>query len=177
MYFVLVDGIIIPEISTTTATSFLSNLTIFDFLLIGFILQLIIIPGGIIIWMKYNQRWVVDNFPKINAWIVKSYSESKQVTFHNTDIVDNKAIIPVFDNIFMNYKCYGEFGRHLRKVEILELPFNFILQDGAMIFGERYLRGLIRKNKRIKERNDVLFRAVFYFDQVPTSGRMDVMFI
>ena len=48
------------------------------------------------------------------------YSDNR---FKLDNIYNNKAIIPIFSNVFLEYNALEDFGKYLDKIEILELPF------------------------------------------------------
>ena len=66
--------------------------------------------------------------------------------------------IPLFKNIFMDFNAYGQFSKHLKRVEITEHPFKMCSYTG---YGSRLK----------KTNNNTLWRARFYFDAVPQKGK------
>lgn len=74
-----------------------------------------------------------------------------------SDIKDYKIEIPLFKNIVLDYKATGEMSKYLEKFEIIEHPF------------------LWKTNEKF-ERNPWLWKATFYFSQIPSNGLLRVRF-
>ena len=123
------------------------------------------IPLLITSWLALDKERMAKWFPKLGYWSAIMMTGTREKVFSKGDISDNKAIIPSFSNVFLNYKTSGDFNEYLEKVEILEIPFNFKMR--------RFWLPFLSK----KEKNDYDFRAVFYFSQAPTEGSLDVEFI
>ena len=147
-----------------------ANISFTGWISIGVVIEIILVPNILMLWIRKNPEWLSMNFPKINAWISKVHSETKRITFHSKDINRKKLIIPVFENVFLDYKCYGDFGKSLAKIEIFEYPFSYFYKTGKLFW-------FMPKGKTEKVKNDTLFRAVFHFNKIPKEGRMDVVFI
>ena len=88
-------------------------------------------------------------WPEVNKKLYdKKYS--KEITS-----LDSKTFeIPLFKNIYLDYIAEGDFERYLRKVEIKPHDFKY------------------RKNKKEIIDNFILWKAVFYFDEVPKEGSL-----
>lgn len=112
-------------------------------------------------------KWV----PKMGYWASYILSGLKEVIFNPSDVVDNKCVIPIFSNVFLEYKATEDFEKHLTKVEILELPFS------SKYPKHPFPLSLITQSKDKKVRNEWKFRAVFYFSQTPKTGELMVEFI
>lgn len=105
-------------------------------------------------------KWV----PKLGYWQAKLNFVIKEVTYTSKDIVDNKVVLPVFGNVYINWQPTGDFRKYLEKIEIMEIPFNFVKR--------RFLLPFVTK----KEYNEFVFRAVFFFNKTPKDGDMKVLF-
>ena len=138
---------------------------------VGFIagielLIILCIPSIITIYLALNKERLGKWIPLLGYWNTKLRGRIKEKIFTSEDIIENKVIIPIFSNIFLRYECTGDFDKFLDKIEILEIPFSYKKFGMFLPF--------LRKIKR--EKNDLEFRAVFYFSQKPVNGNMEVLF-
>jgi len=69
--------------------------------------------------------------------------------------------IPIFSNVFLDYKVTGEFSQFLSKVEIKEYEFKTIR------------KGIFKNNK---DDNEEHWFANFYFSKIPKTGELKVWF-
>jgi len=79
-------------------------------------------------------------------------------------VPENKQIeIPLFKNIYLDYKASKDFSKNLLKMEIVEHPFTQIVRKGK------------RKEKITKTKKQVyLWKATFYFKDIPKDGSLEV---
>lgn len=68
--------------------------------------------------------------------------------------------IPLFKNIFLEYKATREFSKYLEKVEITE--HNFKYETRGFYFIKR------------REKQDIYWKARFYFSHVPKLGKLEI---
>lgn len=120
------------------------------------------------------KKYLVHDKERLSRWFpVLGYQASKMLTgtkgmvFTTNDIINNRAIIPIFSNVFLEYNALEDFGKYLDKVEILEIPFFYIKNKSLWPWN--------KKNKKVK--NEYVFRAVFFFSQTPKTGSLEVEFI
>ena len=133
--------------------------------ILGAIFWVIGIPALITFWLALDKERMAKWFPKLGYFAGIMVEGTLVTQFTKDNISDNKAIIPSFNNVFLNYKAHKDFNKYLEKVEILEIPFHFKIR--------RFWLPFLSK----KEKNDYDFRAVFYFSQKPMEGSLDVEFI
>lgn len=135
--------------------------------LCGFFIMLYVfgLPAIFTYFYSKDRERFSSLIPVLNYKTHKLIGATKRCRFKKKDLSENKAVIPVFKNIFLHYSAKQDFGRFLKKVEILELPFDY--ETSMAVFG---------LNSKKRKRNDTLFRAVFYFSQTPEKGCLDVEF-
>ena len=104
-----------------------------------------------------NNKRFIKYFPMLNTIGAKYYVAK----FNKDNINGNIIEIPLFKNVFLEYKATESFSEHLERVEIVEHDFNRIL---------------IKKNKVKKYPQEYLWKAIFYFSEKPTSGELFVKF-
>lgn len=122
------------------------------------------VPALITLFLSRDKEKLSYWLPKMGYWASNLLNGTKETIFEPKDITNNKAIIPSFSNIYLNYKTSGKFNDYLEKVEIMEIPFSY------------KRRRLFTPWKKKKTKNDYEFRAVFYFTKKPTYGNMEVEF-
>lgn len=124
------------------------------------------IPAIINYVMSLNREWYCSVLPKMAAWSSKILGSERQKEFIPSDVQDNRVIIPLFSNVFLNYKASGKFNDYLERVEILEMPFTYA--SGMKVWW-------LPKPKQLK--TDFHWRAVFHFSKTPTTGSLSTQFI
>lgn len=95
-------------------------------------------------------------FPKIGAIVGRLAGEPIKANIISDNVIDNKFIIPHFNNCFLNYKCYGDFNKYIKSIEIKE----------------NYIEKIIEK-KKMKWRC-TNWEAIFVFKQKPITGFMQI---
>jgi hypothetical protein len=113
--------------------------------------------------VKKNQKWT----PNLAALLTRvKYS----AVFNKCP--ENKIIeIPLFSNVFLDYRATKEFAKNLLRVEIREHPFNYHIKREKRRRGKDGKRG---KRKDVKVRNFWLWRAQFIFKEIPHKGKLEV---
>lgn len=119
------------------------------------------VPWLALLFASLNKERLADMIPKMNYKLSLFTKSLKQKVVTTSDLVENKYIIPLFHNIYLDWESTGDFGRYLKKVEVLSIPNDFEWKD--------------RKTKKPRP-NEYLFRAVFYFKQRPREGQMNLVF-
>ncbi len=75
----------------------------------------------------FREEWRKNWLPKVYHGI--NFYHTKYKKINPLALIDNKFIIPCFDNVMLQYKAYGDFATHLKKIEIRNLyeddKFNF----------------------------------------------------
>ena len=162
---------IFPYVIISAIYYFLNNIPISKenitliIILPGMLLYFFAIPVIFTFFLALNKERLSNMMPKFGYWVSSLNFSKKEIIFTKKDIINNKAIIPEFSNVFLDYKCFGDFDKYIKKIEILEIPFNY--KHRSILFP------FLKK----KEKNDFSFRAVFYFSNKPTNGKMIVNFI
>ena len=136
---------------------------VFLFFAIGLIL-FFIIPLIFVTIIGMKKEWLSKVAPKIGYWNSYVSGDLYRKIFVPEDVIGNRAIIPIFGNAYLDYECYGEFGKYLEKIEIMELQCD----------KERVPMFPFRRYKVVKE--EYSFSAVFTFSQKPIEGKMIVVF-
>lgn len=120
-------------------------------------------PAIITLYISRNKERLSHYAPLLAVWSAKLIGGSLKKTFTPTDIVDNKAIIPLFKNVFLNYNATGEMSEYLESVEIFEYQFNI-------------KRPRLYAPWMKTEKNEYYWRAVFHFKQTPKNGSLETDF-
>lgn len=151
---------------TTFIEAHYSTMNIYSFLpLLLVLFYLIGIPFIATIILAMDKERLSKYVPVLGYLANKLAGGIKKVNFKAKDVNDNKVVIPCFSNVYLEYKCTGDFNKYLSKVEILEIPFIYMRRSRLNPF------------KMKEERNDHIFRAVFYFSNNIKEGDMSVEFI
>ena len=143
------------DVTTSDSTETLVDLIIYA----GLIIITVII---FVFWM-----WIFLLFYFKTKWGQKFYPEASKVLadahFATTfdKVPENKQIvIPLFKNIYLDYKATKGFSKHLTRVEIREHEFDKIIRKGK---------------KSIRKKGQVfLWKATFYFNEIPKDGDLEV---
>lgn len=127
------------------------------------------IPAIITLWLSLDKDRMGKLMPKMAKWFSEIAGKMRIRKFNPTDMKDNKAIIPIFKNMYLDYKATEDFGRYLTRIEIMEIPVDN-LELKLMLWFK------VIKRKKVKY-NNTLFSAVFYFSKRPKSGKLEVEYI
>jgi len=125
-----------------------------------FMFYLLGVPTIYTFIIALNKEWFSKLMPNFGYLQAKIFRGIHRKIFIIEDIIDNKLIIPSFNNVYLKYKCHGDFGEKLEKIEVMALPF-------------KYSSGTKKYKEKEEEFN---FSAVFYFSSKPKRGFMDVQF-
>lgn len=105
-----------------------------------------------------KQKWYQKWYPKHQAGGLNK--KKKYYKFKPKDVLDNVIVIPQFNNVELTYKTDKDFDKYLRKIRIRE-----------------YRHNVYKKQKVGKLKvNNYKWYAVFYFDQQPKDGFLEVIF-
>jgi len=131
---------------------------LFMFCLFGGSMLLILQLDKLLVTYLVKQKWYQKSFPEWNKTLS---GRGYEATFKK--VPDNKIIeIPLFKNIYLDYKATKQFSKYLERVEIKEHPFDRVHKK--------------KGKKTTRKRNIVLWYAKFYFSEVPKSGKLEVFF-
>jgi len=156
---------IISSISTTGTTAALSELPIGAILgWLGALFYFFVTPYIITFILSRNKELLAKWMPKIGYYNSLLSNDLKEKVFVPNNIKDKKAIIPMFSNVYLDYKATEDFSKYLKKIEILEIPFY-----------SKQLKGFIFRRTK-KTYNEYTFRAVFHFSKKPRTGLLKVIF-
>lgn len=108
--------------------------------------------------IKFYSKTKIGN--KIFPGASKLFADAHFSVVFNKVPKDKKIEIPLFQNIYLDYKATKEFSKYLTKMEIREHPFNRIIRKG---------RKKIRKKRQVS-----LWKATFYFSEIPKDGNLEV---
>lgn len=136
---------------------------------IDIILSVLIIGGYFIFLPMVLSLIIITNptllqrMPEINKKISSIFSLGVSY-YKKIDKLNKKTFeIPMFANVFLDYKATEDFSEYLQKVTIKELDFKV----------EK--RGFFRRKPKIINIDDV-WHAIFYFSKVPKKGQLEVWF-
>ena len=124
-----------------------------------FVFHMFFIPL-IATFITLKNKKLLSYMPQINMFssLLLGHSFYKKIT--KLDSTTYK--LPLFSNVFLDYKTKGEFAKYLYKVEIKEHKLTF----------KRKLWFFKRKDMK----NDYLWYAEFKFKKIPKTGYLEIMF-
>jgi len=107
---------------------------------------------------KLGGKW----FPEVS----KKFADAKY--YLKIDKLNSKTFeLPLFKNIYMDYTARKEFAKYLERIVIKEHPFNKLVK--------KLRRGKNKKKPRYKKKKqDLLWKATFYFSKVPKEGYLEM---
>jgi len=101
-------------------------------------------------WRKNKYPMIEAKLSNICSYIFRYKSAYKEHTINNTDcFMGNKLIIPNFQNVSLEYKAYGEFGTHLKRIFV-----NNAFED-----------------------NPYVWNMFFEYDTLPKTGKLIIRYI
>lgn len=101
--------------------------------------------------------------PDINLWL--SRITGRGYYFKKIKKLDSNVFeIPVFDNVFLDYKLTKDFKRQIQRVEIIEHDY---WHQKMGLFGR----------KKGKEKQTDYWSAKFHFKEIPRTGYLEVKYI
>lgn len=103
---------------------------------------------------------------KVPEWSMRYYVKQNK-GFHSVrkyKLEEPIFEIPLFDNIFLDYKLTGDFKKYIHKLKIEEYQVDYrkVSQNGK---------------KKKKTRQDSYWKATFTFTQTPKKGMLEVIFL
>lgn len=129
--------------------------------MIGAFIMIVTFP--FFIWLLYlfytKTKFGQRVFPELG----KAFADARYYTKFNKVSINKQIEIPLFKNIYLDYKATKGFSKNLLKMEIIEHPFTEIVRKGG------------RKVKITKTKKQVyLWKATFYFKEIPKDGQLEV---
>ena len=107
-------------------------------------------------WLLSKTSIGIKAVPYLNkATVLKGY----YICYEN--VKTSTIEIPLFSNIYLNYNSTDDYSKYLKKVVILEHPFQEIVKQG-------------KKKKKLK--NVRYWLCQFQFSRVPKKGKLEVWF-
>ncbi len=109
-----------------------------------------------------NNKKLLSYMPVINMWQTSLSSPSyyyKKITKLNSKTFE----IPIFNNIFLDYKATKQFSKYLQEVKIIEHNF-------------KTLRINRLTGRKKFEQQDDMWNAKFVFSEIPRTGFLEVKF-
>ena len=104
--------------------------------------------------------------PKMNYQIslIWGLFRKKYIRIAPKDIQGNKFILPHYSNVFLDYNAIGQMSNKLKKVYVLEYPYNYYIK---------------RPNGKLSKKkvNHYDFMAIFEFKSKPKNGYIDIEWI
>ena len=156
-YYLITGGIALSKGAPLQENAYIIVFPLFSFYFLG-------IPAIYTFYLARDKKKLAETIPKLGKWAGKVAWRTKKTIFFPDNVTNKMVIIPSFSNVYLNYKCEGDFNKYLKRIEILEIPFNFIHR--------RFFFPFLWK----EERNQYDFRAVFHFSDTPNNGQMNVEF-
>ena len=105
---------------------------------------------------KLGQKW----FPEIS----KKTTSSRYVAIF-TKVPKSKTLeLPLFKNVYLDYKASKDFGKQLERVEIKEHDFDELIKSKNR-----------KERDKVKSKGQVfLWKATFYFKEIPKEGKLEI---
>lgn len=116
--------------------------------------------GSFVRYLETHPEYASNYIPKANYIVAKTLMSIRKIEVLPENMVDNIFVIPVFSNVYLDYKSTGEFSDYLDKVEVLEIPRNYMYRN--------------KKGLRKPRINEYDFRCVFYFKKKPKTGSLKI---
>jgi hypothetical protein len=126
----------------------------------SFIFMFIFIGVMIIFYFFYTSTNLGRRiFPEMNKKLADAryYTKIKNLNSKTFEL-------PLFKNMYLDYKAKGDYGKQLKKFEIVEHPFNSIVWKRKK-----------RKDIPMKKKGQIyLWKAVFTFKEIPKDGYLEI---
>lgn len=124
---------------------------------------IIILPFLVTFILSRNKEFFSSILPKIGMWNSKISDYTRENNFTPADIrKDKTCYVPLLKNTFMDYEATGDMSAQLKKIEILEYPFEM----------QRYY--LFKKMS--KKTNVYYWYCRFSFSELPKDGTLNVVY-
>jgi hypothetical protein len=124
------------------------------------------IPALLTWYYGRDKEKLASILPKMNyqTSLIGRLFRNKYIRITPKDIQGNKFILPHYSNVFLDYNAVGQMSTKLKKVQVLEYPYNYYIKKP---------NGKLSK----KEVNHFDFMAIFEFKSKPKKGYIDVEWI
>jgi hypothetical protein len=157
--FLAIPNLILFSIYRGEIQEEILNIMTFPFILI--VLHLFFIPLISTFILIKNDK-LLSYMPEINrklSLIPFGTHNYKKITKLNSTIFE----IPIFYNVFLDYKATKEFSKYLIKVEITEHDFKVIKKN-------------VFNKKQKTTQQDNIWKAKFIFSRIPKTGHLEMFF-
>jgi len=104
-------------------------------------------PTSLLFWNKEFKHNHYPIFNKRLLLLLGSKKKEKEVEPHS--IIDNKFIIPYFDNTVLQYELFGDFAEQIKRIQV----------------------------KNIFKKDPYRWYALFEFKKTPINGRMNLLYV
>jgi len=154
--------------------SYIDNSTLSSYQMIGIILVLPLI-ATCLVYYPFKKQWA-NVYPNFFAALAHNKKYRK---FLPKDVQKNKYCyveIPLFKNTLLDYKATKDFSKHLEFFEIREHKFKYVKWNEIKREIRKKLTKKQKKRKKMRELNDTLWYAKFYFTKKPKNGQLEVLF-
>jgi len=128
-----------------------------------------------LVYYPFKKQWA-NVYPNFFAAFAHNKKYRK---FLPKDVQKNKYYyveIPLFKNILLDYKATKDFSKHLEFFEIREHKFKYKKWTEIKREIRKKLTKKQKKRKKMRELNDMLWYAKFYFTKKPKDGQLEVLF-
>ena len=126
----------------------------------SFIFMFIFAGIMIILYFFYTRTKLGQRiFPEINKTLANARYYTK-ITNLNSKTFE----LPLFKNMYLDYKATKDYGKYLEKFEIVEHPFD------SIIWKRKKRRDVLKRKKG----QIYLWKAVFTFKDIPKEGYLEI---
>lgn len=125
------------------------------------------IPAILTWYYGKDKEKLAGLLPKMNYQIalIQRRFKTKYLKIKPSKLTGKKFILPHFSNVFLNYKTTGDMADKLKKVRVVEYPYNY------------YIKNYKGKLSKQKVKNNFDFLAIFEFASAPENGYLEIEWI
>jgi len=161
---VIVQPVGIETETTELSTSDIDNIFLGLGLIIGGVVFSILGMPLIPAYIFSKNETLLKYMPKINAWSFWALSRFT-CDYIKVRKLDSKVFeVPVFQNVYVEYKLTGEFKKYVHELKIEE--HNFWTRQYSLITHR------VKKQSKQTE----YWKMLFMFDKIPKTGYLEVKF-
>lgn len=137
--------------------------SIIIFSLAEFFISIMFFPPFFITLKFFNNPKLIEKIPEIRANLERLFRNTNYCIIRKKKLNSKIFEIPVFGNIFLDYKTKGDFKKFLKKFSIKEYEFKYVYFP---FFG-----------KKIKKTQTFYWKATFEFEEIPKKGELVIQFL
>ena len=125
------------------------------------------IPAILTWYYGKDKEKLAGLLPKMNYQIalIQRRFKTKYLKIKPSKLTGKKFILPHFSNVFLNYKTTGDMADKLKKVRVVEYPYDY------------YIKNHKGKLSKQKVKNNFDFLAIFEFASAPENGYLEIEWI